>query len=64
VDPSVKSLAVFPQVLMMMSEQLDWTQKLGDAFLAQQKEVLATPRRCAPRRRRRAISRTRRSRRS
>jgi len=41
-DPSVKSLAVFPQVLMMMSEELDWTQKLGDAFLAQQKEVLAT----------------------
>jgi hypothetical protein len=34
-DPSVKSLAVFPQVLAMMSEKLDWTQKLGDAFLAQ-----------------------------
>src|SRR4030095_13442878 len=32
-DPSVKSLAVFPQVLMMMSEKIDWTQKLGDAFL-------------------------------
>jgi uncharacterized membrane protein YgcG len=41
-DPSVKSLAVFPQVLMMMSEKIDWTQKLGDAFLAQQKDVLAT----------------------
>lgn len=41
-DPSVKSLAVFPQVLTMMSEKLDWTQKLGDAFLAQQQEVLAT----------------------
>ena len=41
-DPSVKSLAVFPQVLAMMSEKLDWTQKLGDAFLAQQKDVLAT----------------------
>ncbi len=41
-DPSVKSLAVFPQVLTMMSEKLDWTQKLGDAFLAQQKDVLAT----------------------
>jgi hypothetical protein len=26
----------------MMSEKLDWTQKLGDAFLAQQKDVLAT----------------------
>jgi hypothetical protein len=26
----------------MMSEKLDWTQKLGDAFLAQQKEVMDT----------------------
>ena len=41
-DPSVKSLAVFPQVLTMMSDKIDWTQKLGDAFLAQQKDVLAT----------------------
>ncbi len=41
-DASVKSLAVFPQVLTMMSEKIDWTQKLGDAFLAQQKDVLAT----------------------
>jgi hypothetical protein len=41
-DPSVKSLAVFPQVLTMMNEKLDWTQKLGDAFLGQQQEVLAT----------------------
>ena len=41
-DASVKSLVVFPQVLTMMSEKLDWTQKLGDAFLAQQKDVLAT----------------------
>ena len=39
-DPSVKSLVPFPQVLEMMSEQLDWTQKLGDAMLAQQKDVL------------------------
>jgi hypothetical protein len=41
-DPSVKSLAVFPQVLTMMSEKLDWTQKLGDAFLAQQEDVMKT----------------------
>ena len=41
-DPSVKSLANFPQVLQMMSEKLDWTQKLGDAFLAQQKGVMDT----------------------
>jgi Spy/CpxP family protein refolding chaperone len=41
-DPSVKSLVNFPQVLAMMSEQLDWTQRLGDAFLQDQKKVLDT----------------------
>src|SRR4029077_3152550 len=41
-DPSVKSLVNFPQVLTMMSEQLDWTQKLGGAFLEQQKPVMDT----------------------
>jgi hypothetical protein len=41
-EPAVKSLTVFPQVLQMMSQKLDWTQKLGDAFLAQQQEVMAT----------------------
>lgn len=41
-DPAVKSLAEFPQVLNMMSEKLDWTQKLGDAFLSQQSQVMAT----------------------
>jgi len=40
-DPSVKSLAAFPSVLAMMNEKLDMTQKLGDAFLGQQKEVMA-----------------------
>jgi hypothetical protein len=39
-DPSVKSLLSFPQVLEMMDQKLDWTQKLGDAFLAQQKDVM------------------------
>jgi Spy/CpxP family protein refolding chaperone len=41
-DPSVKSLVNFPQVLTMMSEKLDWTQKMGDAFLQDQKKVLDT----------------------
>lgn len=40
-DPSVKSLTAFPQVLAMMDQKLDMTQKLGDAFLAQQKDVMA-----------------------
>ncbi|HEY1269574.1 MAG TPA: DUF3300 domain-containing protein [Candidatus Binatia bacterium] len=39
-DPSVKSLVNFPDVLSMMSDKLDWTQKLGDAFLSQQDEVM------------------------
>ena len=39
-DASVKSLVSFPQVLTMMDEKLDWTQKLGDAFLAQQTDVM------------------------
>ena len=41
-DPSVKSLTTVPQVLGQMNDKLDWTQKLGDAFLAQQKEVMST----------------------
>jgi hypothetical protein len=40
-DPSVKALTAVPQALEMMSDKLDWTQQLGDAFLAQQDEVLA-----------------------
>src|SRR5256885_7207767 len=40
-DDSVKSLTTFPTVLAMMSEKLDWLQKLGDAFLAQQQDLMA-----------------------
>jgi hypothetical protein len=39
-DPSVKALVQFPDVLNTMSDKLDWTQKLGDAFLAQQNDVM------------------------
>jgi len=41
-DPSVKALTAVPQVLQMMNEQLGWMQKLGDAFLAQQEDVMNT----------------------
>ena len=41
-DPSVKALVPFPDVLAMMSEKLDWTQRVGDAFLAQEADVMAT----------------------
>src|SRR5262249_13899557 len=39
-DESVKSLVATPSVLTMMSTKLDWTQKLGDAVLAQQPDVM------------------------
>jgi hypothetical protein len=39
-DPSVVSMLHFPDVIKMMSENLDWTQDLGDAVLAQQKDVM------------------------
>jgi hypothetical protein len=39
-DPSVKSLVQFTQVLDMLSEKLDATVKLGDAFIDDQKAVL------------------------
>src|SRR5271166_5909538 len=41
-DPSVKSLVPFPDVLKMMSDKLEWTQKLGDAFLAQEQDCFAS----------------------
>lgn len=39
-DPSIKSLVPFPQVLLMMDNNLDWTEQLGDTFLAQQADIL------------------------
>ncbi len=39
-DPSVKALVPFPQILRMMDNNLEWTEKLGDAFLAQQAAVM------------------------
>jgi len=40
-DASVKSLVNFPDVLEMMDTRLDWTQKLGNAFLEQEADVMA-----------------------
>ena len=39
-DPSVKSLVAFPQILAMMDEKPEWTERLGDAFLAQESQVM------------------------
>jgi hypothetical protein len=41
-DPSVQSLMAFPQVLQMMDSAPEWTQQLGNAFLAQQGQVWST----------------------
>jgi hypothetical protein len=41
-EPSVKAMLSFPDVLLMMNEQLEWTEKLGNAFLGQQKDVMAS----------------------
>jgi hypothetical protein len=41
-DPSVQSLTAFPQVLEMMNDKLEWTQELGNAFLADEKRVMQT----------------------
>jgi hypothetical protein len=40
-DPSVKSLCHFPSILGAMSENIAQTTRLGDAFLAQQDDVMA-----------------------
>jgi hypothetical protein len=39
-DPSVQALVPFPQILEMMDIHLDWTERLGEAFLAQPADVM------------------------
>ncbi|MCB1442956.1 MAG: DUF3300 domain-containing protein [Methyloceanibacter sp.] len=39
-DDSIKDLVAVPDALEMMNKDLDWTQKLGDAVLAQQSDVM------------------------
>ncbi len=39
-DPSVQALLPFPAVLDMMASDLNWTRDLGNAFLAQQQDVM------------------------
>ncbi len=38
--PSVKALTEFPAVLKIMNDNLQWTEQLGDAFLADQGAVM------------------------
>lgn len=39
-DPSVQAMLPFPSVLEMMAGDMNWTRQLGDAFLAQQQDVM------------------------
>jgi hypothetical protein len=39
-DPSVQALVAIPDALKRMSENVEWTTDLGDAFLAQENEVM------------------------
>jgi len=41
-EPSIKALAMFPNVLARLSNDLGWTQQLGDAFLQSEEDVLQT----------------------
>ena len=39
-DPSVQGLVAFPQVLARLTQDMGWTTALGNAFLAQQSDVM------------------------
>jgi len=39
-DPSVQGLVAFPKVLARMTQDMGWTTPLGNAFLAQQADVM------------------------
>ncbi len=39
-DPSIKALLAFPGVLRRLNQDRQWTKNLGDAFLAQQADVM------------------------
>jgi len=39
-DPSVQAMAAFPDVVQRMAGNIQWTTDLGNAFLAQQSDVM------------------------
>jgi hypothetical protein len=39
-DPSVQALVAFPDVLALLNQNIRWTTDLGNAFLAQQSDVM------------------------
>ena len=40
-DPSVQAMAAFPEVTARMAGNIQWTSDMGNAFLAQQEDVMA-----------------------
>jgi hypothetical protein len=40
-DPSVQALVAFPNVLSLLNQDIRWTTDLGNAFLAQQADVMS-----------------------
>ena len=39
-DPSVQAMAGYPEVVQRMAGNIQWTSDLGNAFLAQQSDVM------------------------
>lgn len=39
-DPSIQALVIFPDVLKRLNDDVTWTTNLGNAFLAQQQDVM------------------------
>src|SRR6185295_4658201 len=39
-DPSIQAMAMLPDVVKQMAENITWTSDLGNAFLAQQSDVM------------------------
>ncbi|MGC2527300.1 MAG: DUF3300 domain-containing protein [Candidatus Acidiferrum sp.] len=39
-DPSIQSMAIFPDLVKRLADDIKWTTDLGNAFLAQQEDVM------------------------
>ncbi|HQR18742.1 MAG TPA: DUF3300 domain-containing protein, partial [Gemmatimonadales bacterium] len=39
-DPSIQSMAIVPEVVKRLADDIQWTTELGNAFLAQQEDVM------------------------
>ena len=46
-DPSIQALAALPEVVKRLADDIQWTTDLGNAFLAQQSDVLDAVQRMA-----------------